>query len=430
MLNQLLEKKQKLAVIGLGYVGLPIALEFARKMSVVGFDIKPERVALLNQNIDPSSELDASEFEGTDIQFTFQLEDLKDVQFFIVAVPTPIDNHNNPDLRALLSASKTVGKVLKKGDIVVYESTVYPGCTEEDCIPILEAESGLKFITDFKVGYSPERINPGDKEHTLTKIKKVVSGCDPESSQIVADVYSSIITAGVHIASTIKVAEAAKVIENTQRDLNIALMNELSIIFNKMGINTYEVLEAAGTKWNFLKFTPGLVGGHCIGVDPYYLTYKSSEIGYHSKVILSGRHTNDSMAAYVAKETVSLLSDKNIPLKQANVLVLGATFKENVADIRNSKVADVVKELHSFKVNVDIVDPHASAEEFHEEYGIHLAPKIEGPYDAIIVAVSHSEYMELTEDYFKSISKPDAGILCDIKGIFKSSVKDLTYWSL
>ena len=330
----------------------------------------------------------------------------------------------------MLAASKTVGKVLKKGDIVVYESTVYPGCTEEDCIPILEAESGLKFITDFKVGYSPERINPGDKEHTLTKIKKVVSGCDPESSQIVADVYSSIITAGVHIASTIKVAEAAKVIENTQRDLNIALMNELSIIVHKMGINTYEVLEAAGTKWNFLKFTPGLVGGHCIGVDPYYLTYKSSEIGYHSKVILSGRHTNDSMAAYVAKETVSLLSDKNIPLKQARVLVLGATFKENVADIRNSKLADVVKELHSFKVNVDIVDPHASAEEFHEEYGINLAPKIEGPYDAIIVAVSHNEYMELTEDYFKSISKPDAGILCDIKGIFKSRVKDLTYWSL
>jgi UDP-N-acetyl-D-galactosamine dehydrogenase len=429
MFNELVSKKNKLAVIGMGYVGLPIALAFGRKFKVVGFDIKPDRVEMLKNRIDPSSELVAEDFDGSDISFSYQLEDLKDVNFFIIAVPTPIDHHNNPDLRALIGASTTVGKVLKNGDYVVYESTVYPGCTEEDCIPILERESGLKFVDDFKVGYSPERINPGDKEHTITKILKVVSGCDEESKEEIAQVYGSIIEAGIFKAATIKVAEAAKVIENTQRDLNIALMNELSIIFNKMNINTFDVLEAAGTKWNFLKFFPGLVGGHCIGVDPYYLTYKSAEIGYHSKVILAGRHTNDSMAAYVAKETVMKLNQKNKALKDCRVLVMGATFKENVADIRNSKVADVVKELQGFSLSVDIVDPHASSEEFHEEYGIHLNEGINGKFDAVIVAVSHIEYLDLTEEYFKSISN-DKGILIDIKGMYRGKVSDLTYWSL
>ncbi len=429
MYDQLVKKEKTLALIGLGYVGLPIALAFAKKFKVIGFDIKPDRVALMNQQIDPSNELSKEDFEGTDITFTHKLEDLRQANFFIVAVPTPIDEHNNPDLGALYASSTTVGKVLKPGDYVVYESTVYPGCTEEDCVPILEKESGLKFCQDFKVGYSPERINPGDKEHTITKITKVVSGCDAESLDVIAQVYSSIIEAGVHKAATIKVAEAAKVIENTQRDLNIALMNELSIIFNKMNINTYDVLEAAGTKWNFLKFSPGLVGGHCIGVDPYYLTYKSAEIGYHSKVILAGRQTNDSMGAYVAKETVKLLISKDKSLQKCRVLVLGATFKENVSDIRNSKVADVIKELQTFFINVEVVDPHASSEEFDHEYGIKIAEKPTGTYDAVILAVSHKEYMGMTEADLKEMMD-DRGIVIDIKGIFKNKIKDLTYWSL
>ena len=429
MHKELAEKKFKLCVIGLGYVGLPIALAFAKKFKVVGFDIREDRVALLKQNIDPSQELEASDFDGADITFTHDLEDLRDVQFFVVAVPTPIDDHNNPDLRALLGASRTVGKVLKKGDYVVYESTVYPGCTEEDCVPILEQESGLKFHTDFNVGYSPERINPGDKEHTITKILKVVSGCCPESLEEIAAVYGSIVTAGIHKASSIKVAESAKIIENTQRDLNIALMNELSIIFNKMNINTYDVLEAAGTKWNFLKFSPGLVGGHCIGVDPYYLTYKSSSIGYHSKVILAGRQTNDSMGPYVAKETVKLLNEKNKPLKQCKVLVLGATFKENVADIRNSKVVDVVRELKSFSLNVDIVDPYASDEEFHHEYGYHLAEKPSAPYDAVVITVPHKDYVSMDEKAFSDLTNGE-GIIIDIKGLYRNKIKNLTYWSL
>jgi UDP-N-acetyl-D-galactosamine dehydrogenase len=430
MFDNLKSKENSLAVIGLGYVGLPIALAFARKFRVIGFDIKPERIEMLHNRIDPSSELDASAFDGADIKFSCDKEDLREARFFIIAVPTPIDEHNNPDLRALYGASKTVGSVLKPGDYVVYESTVYPGCTEEDCVPILEKESGLKFSKDFKVGYSPERINPGDKEHTITKITKVVSGCGPDSLETVAQVYSSIVEAGVHRAASIKVAEAAKVIENTQRDLNIALMNELSIIFNKMNINTYDVLEAAGTKWNFLKFMPGLVGGHCIGVDPYYLTYKSSEIGYHSKVILSGRQTNDSMAAYVAGETIRQLNEKgDKPLKKCRVLVMGATFKENVADIRNSKVADVVKELLTFSVNVDVVDPYASSEEFHEEYNIHLKDAPEGQYDAVIVTVPHKEYLDLDENYFTNLTSTD-GILVDIKGLYKGKIKSLTYWSL
>lgn len=429
MYNDLEKKEKTLAVIGLGYVGLPIALAFAKKFKVIGFDIKPERVAMLQNRIDPSSEIEASEFEGCDISFTSKIDELKKASFFIIAVPTPIDDHNNPDLGALIGASRTVGQALKPGDYVVYESTVYPGCTEEDCIPILEKTSGLTFVKDFKVGYSPERINPGDKEHTITKITKVVSGCDEESLDNIAKVYGSIITAGIHKATSIKVAEAAKVIENTQRDLNIALMNELSIIFNKMDINTFDVLEASGTKWNFLRFVPGLVGGHCIGVDPYYLTYKSSEIGYHSKVILAGRQTNDSMGAHVAKETVRLLINKDKSLKKCRVLVMGATFKENVADIRNSKVADVIRELQNFMVNVDVVDPYASSEEFHEEYGIELKEGPQGQYDAVIVTVPHKEYLEMDEAYFKKLTNNE-GIVIDIKGLYRKKLKDLTYWSL
>ena len=350
--QDILKKKAPIGVIGLGYVGLPIALAFARKVKVIGFDINEKRVAMMQKGIDPSQELDKSEFKNCDITFTASLKELKKAKFFIVAVPTPIDEHNLPDLKPLLGASSTVGKCLKKGDYVVFESTVYPGCTEEDCIPVLEKESGLVFKKDFKVGYSPERINPGDKEHTITKILKVVSGCDAESLEEIAKTYEIIVEPGTHRAATIKVAEAAKIIENTQRDVNIALMNELSIIFNKMGINTYDVLAAAGTKWNFLKFSPGLVGGHCIGVDPYYLTYKAESLGYHSRVINSGRYVNDSMGFYVAKTAVKKIIAAGRNISKSRVLVMGATFKENVSDIRNSKVADIVKELRSFGVDV------------------------------------------------------------------------------
>ncbi len=342
MYQDLLEKKKTLAVIGLGYVGLPIALAFAKKIKVIGFDINDERVDMMRRGIDPSNELDAKEFENCDIEFTSSLDVLRKANFYIVAVPTPVDEHNVPDLVPVQRASETIGKVLKKGDYVVFESTVYPGCTEEDCVPIMENLSGLKMVTDYKIGYSPERINPGDKEHTITTIVKVVSGCCPESLETIAKVYELVVKAGVHRASSIKVAEAAKIIENTQRDLNIALMNELSIIFDRMGINTYEVLEAAGTKWNFLKFQPGLVGGHCIGVDPYYLTYKSQKLGYDSQVILAGRAINDGMAGYVAKRILQHIIKNNGNIKEAKVLVMGATFKENVSDIRNSKVAEVV----------------------------------------------------------------------------------------
>jgi UDP-N-acetyl-D-galactosamine dehydrogenase len=429
MINELETKKKKIAVIGLGYVGLPIALAFAKKFSVIGFDIKQDRVDLMKQGIDPSKELESTDFENSDIHFTAQLEELKDANFFIVAVPTPIDEHNNPDMRALLAASRTVGKVLKKGDYVVFESTVYPGATEEDCLPILEEESGLKVVQDFKIGYSPERINPGDKEHTITKILKVVSGCCDESLDIIAKVYESIITAGIYKAATIKVAEAAKVIENTQRDLNIALMNELSRIFSKMNINTYDVLEAAGTKWNFLKFSPGLVGGHCIGVDPYYLTYKAKEVGYHAKVIIAGRETNDSMGPYVAQKVIKMITEQGKAPKSSKVLVLGATFKENVSDIRNSKVIDIIKELLSFSVSVDTFDPHADSEEFKHEYGVELSPKINDNYDAIMVAVSHKEFLNYTEEDFLKISSEN-GILVDVKGLFRGKVNKLQYFSL
>nr|WP_219921461.1 nucleotide sugar dehydrogenase [Rufibacter sp. XAAS-G3-1] len=418
-----------MAVIGLGYVGLPIALEFAKKISVIGFDINAQRVELMKNNVDPSGELESSAFEGCDITFTHDLEILREARFFIVAVPTPIDAYALPDLKPLLGASTSVGKVLKKGDYVVFESTVYPGCTEEDCIPVLERESGLKFPADFKVGYSPERINPGDKEHTLTKIVKVVSGCDEESLDVIAKTYELVIEAGVHRASSIKVAEAAKIIENTQRDVNIALMNELSIIFDRMGINTYEVLEASGTKWNFLKFFPGLVGGHCIGVDPYYLTYKAKALGYDSKIILSGRTINDGMGAYVASKAIKMMIKEGKAISKAKVLVMGATFKENVEDIRNSKVADVINELKSFGVQVDVVDPYASSQELEHEYGFALTENPSNDYDAVVVAVNHRDYVGLEESYFKSISS-DSPIVIDLKGIYRGKINTLPYWSL
>lgn len=428
--DKLLAKEAKLAVIGLGYVGLPIALEFAKKISVVGFDINQARVDMMRKSIDPSNELEADSFEGCDIHFTANIEDLRDVQFYIIAVPTPIDSQNNPDLTPLLGASSTVGKVLSEGDYVVFESTVYPGCTEEDCVPVLEKESGLLFNKDFKVGYSPERINPGDKEHTLQNVVKVVSGCDEISLDNIAKTYELVVGAGVHKAASIKVAEAAKIIENTQRDVNIALINELSIIFNRLGINTFDVLEAAGTKWNFLKFSPGLVGGHCIGVDPYYLTHKALQAGYHSKVITSGRYVNDSMGFYIGKQTVKKILAKGKNIQNARVLVMGATFKEDVSDIRNSKVIDVVNELKSFQVNVDLVDPHASSSEMEHEYGVALTAKPSNDYDAIIVAVNHAEYKEMTEADFRSMLKDDLGVFVDVKGIFRNKINKIEYWSL
>lgn len=428
--NKLVNKDATLAVIGLGYVGLPIALEFARKIKVIGFDINAERVELMKKNIDPSNELDASEFEGCDIHFTANIDDLKEATFYVVAVPTPIDDSNLPNLKPLLSASATVGKVLKKGDYVVFESTVYPGCTEEDCVPVLEEISGLKFREDFMIGYSPERINPGDKEHTLQNVIKVVSGCCDESLEEIAKTYELVVGAGVHRATSLKVAEAAKIIENTQRDVNIALINELSIIFNKLNINTFDVLEAAGTKWNFLKFTPGLVGGHCIGVDPYYLTHKAQQAGYHSKVITSGRYVNDSMGFYIGKQTVKKILAKGKHIQDARVLVMGATFKEDVSDIRNSKVIDIINELKSFQVKVDLVDPHASSEEMQHEYGVGLIEAPANNYDAVIVAVNHKEYQGLNESDFEQMMNDDKGVFVDVKGIFKGKINRLEYWSL
>jgi UDP-N-acetyl-D-galactosamine dehydrogenase len=429
MYQDLLDKKKKLAVIGLGYVGLPIALEFAKKIKVIGFDINAQRVEMMRNRIDPSQELEPEAFDGCDIEFTNDLDVLRQANFFIVAVPTPVDEHNVPDLIPVQRASETIGKVLKQGDYVVFESTVYPGCTEEDCVPIIEKFSGLNMVTDYKIGYSPERINPGDKEHTITTITKVVSGCDDESLELIAKVYELVVKAGVHKASSIKVAEAAKIIENTQRDLNIALMNELSIIFDRMGINTYEVLEAAGTKWNFLKFQPGLVGGHCIGVDPYYLTYKSKELGYDSQVILAGRVINDGMASYVAKKVLQFIIQNNGNVKDSKVLVMGATFKENVSDIRNSKVADVVKELKSYSLNVDVTDPHAESDEVKHEYGFELNNNIANDYDAVIVTVPHNDYKKLDDAYFASITKNKA-MVADLKGIYRNKINSRTYWSL
>jgi UDP-N-acetyl-D-glucosamine/UDP-N-acetyl-D-galactosamine dehydrogenase len=428
MYQELIEKKEKLAVIGLGYVGLPIALEFAKKISVIGFDINANRIEMMRKSVDPSNELPKEAFQGCDITFTDSIDVLKQARFFIVAVPTPVDEHNVPDLIPVKKASETIGKVVKKGDYVVFESTVYPGCTEEDCLPIIEKLSGLKAVKDFKLGYSPERINPGDKQHTIRTVVKVVSGCDQESLEEIAQVYRLVVDAGVHKASSIKVAEAAKIIENTQRDLNIALMNELSIIFDKMDINTYEVLEAASTKWNFLKFTPGLVGGHCIGVDPYYLTYKASELGYNSRVILAGRYINDNMSNYLARKVVRHIISTVNDVKSAKVLVMGATFKENVSDIRNSKVADVVRELQSFYLNVDVVDPYADTDELNHEYGFGLAEGVGKDYDAVIISVCHEPYLSLDDRFFTSITKPEA-IVVDLKGVFRHKIRNRTYWS-
>ena len=428
MYQELIDKKAKLAVIGLGYVGLPIALEFARKISVIGFDINAKRIEMMKQGIDPSNELEKKDFEGCDISFTNSLDGLREAKFFIVAVPTPVDDHNVPDLIPVQRASETIGKVVKKGDYVVYESTVYPGCTEEDCLPIIEKLSGLKNIKDFKLGYSPERINPGDKNHTLAKIIKVVSGCDAESLEEIAKVYELVVQVGVHRASSIKVAEAAKIIENTQRDLNIALMNELSIIFDKIGINTYEVLEAAGTKWNFLKFQPGLVGGHCIGVDPYYLTHKAKELGYHSEVILAGRNINDNMAKYVAKKIIQHIIRNSGDVKSSKVLIKGATFKENVSDIRNSKVSDVVKALKEYYVNVDVEDPYADSDELNHEYGFSLVKTTANDYDAVIISVPHKDFIGLDDAYFCSITKPHA-MIADLKGIYRGKINNRNYWS-
>jgi UDP-N-acetyl-D-galactosamine dehydrogenase len=427
--EQIQRKEKKISLIGLGYVGLPIALEFAKKFSVVGFDISEKRVEMMKKQIDPSKELDKSAFEGTDILFTADLNDLKKASFHIVAVPTPIDINKLPDLTPLVKASETVGKIIKKDDYVVFESTVYPGTTEEVCIPIIEKLSGLKFKTDFKVGYSPERINPGDAVHTLTKVTKVVSGCDAESLDNIAKTYSTIITAGVHPASSIKVAEAAKVIENTQRDLNIALMNELSIIFEKMSINTFEVLEAAGTKWNFLKFFPGLVGGHCIGVDPYYLTFKANQLGHYAQVITAGRSVNDGMSKHIVTNLVKHMIKAGKNISKSKVLVMGITFKEDVADIRNSKVADVIHELLSYGINVEVVDPHADAHEVKEEYGIDMTSKYTNGYDSLIVAVSHKQYLSLTEaDFASMLNAP--GFIFDVKGIYRNKIKNINYLSL
>ena len=429
MYEELINKKKKLAVIGLGYVGLPIALEFAKKISVIGFDINAQRVAMMQNSIDPSNELVPGDFEGADIIFTNDLDVLREANFFIVAVPTPVDENNIPDLVPVKRASETIGKVIKKGDYVVFESTVYPGCTEDDCLPIIEKISGLKNVIDFKLGYSPERINPGDKQHTLSTIVKVVSGCDEESCALIAKVYELVVKAGIHKASSIKVAEAAKIIENTQRDLNIALMNELSIIFDRMNINTYEVLEAAGTKWNFLRFQPGLVGGHCIGVDPYYLTHKSKELGYDAQVILAGRAINDGMSAHVAKKVMQYIIQKNDNVENAKVLVMGATFKENVSDIRNSKVADVVRELMSRSLKVHISDPHADSSALKHEYGFELTPVLSKDYDVVIITVPHQEYKKLDDAHFASITKPHA-MIADLKGMYRGMIKSRHYWSL
>jgi len=429
MYKKLKNKETKLSVIGLGYVGLPIALEFAKKIDVIGFDVKPGRIDKMKKGIDPSNELAPASFKNTNILFTSDPKDLKEASFHIIAVPTPTNIYNLPDLSPVLKASETVGRILKKGDYVVYESTVYPGCTEEDCIPVLEKYSKMKAGRDFKVGFSPERINPGDHNHTLTKIIKVTSGCDPEAAENIAKTYELIIKAGVFRASSIKVAEAAKIIENTQRDINIAFMNELSLIFNRLGVNTFEVLEAAGTKWNFLKYYPGLVGGHCIGVDPYYLSYKAKALGYHPQMIDSGRFVNDSMGRYIGKQTVKKIIAAGKNPNNSRVLILGITFKEDVTDIRNSKVVDIISELDDFGVTVDVIDPAASHDEVREEYKLEMKNEPSGKYDAIILAVSHKEYLSLSEKWFTPLLNND-GIIVDVKGILRGRISKHTYWSL
>jgi UDP-N-acetyl-D-galactosamine dehydrogenase len=429
-------RQAKIAVVGLGYVGLPLAAAFGRVAEVIGFDISEEKIAELRRGHDATGELSASEMAATRIDYTCDPARLSEAAFIIVTVPTPIDEHKKPDLTPLQAASRTIGRHLRPGAIVVYESTVYPGVTEDVCVPILEQQSGLQCGRDFKVGYSPERINPGDKVHTVDKIVKVVSGQDGDTLENVARVYEMIVAAGVHRASSIKVAEAAKVIENTQRDLNIALMNELALIFNKLGIPSGEVLEAAGTKWNFLRFTPGLVGGHCIGVDPYYLTYKAEEIGYHPQVILAGRRINDGMGKYVAEMTVKRMIGAGKVVKGARVLVLGLTFKENVPDIRNSRVIDIVRELEEYQTEVLVHDPHAAAGEALEEYGITLVdPDSAGPVDAVVLAVAHEQFRDIRPGRLREMccNGNGCGVVVDVKGMLdRDQVEDqgLSYWAL
>lgn len=423
--------QQSLAVVGLGYVGLPVALAFAEHFRVIGYDCNARKVAQLNRQQDPTGELDTVAFQQKNICFTACAEDLRQASFYVVAVPTPIDEFNKPDLTPLLAATRVVAASLKPGDYVVYESTVYPGCTREDCVPLLESISGLKVGVDFWVGYSPERINPGDKKHTLANTVKIVSAWDEPSLQEVACVYGAIVQAGVHRAPSIEVAEAAKIIENTQRDVNIALMNELSIIFGRMGINTYEVLEAAGTKWNFLPFYPGLVGGHCIGVDPYYLDYKASKLKYHTQIISSGRFVNDSMGGYIGKKAVKqLISLGKSPLG-ARALVLGFTFKEDVSDIRNTKVADIVRELKDYGLSVDLVDPMADPDQVRQEYGFEMKATPAGQYDLIVLAVAHEQYRALSLEDLKALGVADT-LLVDVKGLFATRRHQLgwPYWSL
>jgi UDP-N-acetyl-D-galactosamine dehydrogenase len=410
---------EKIGIIGLGYVGLPLAVEFGKILDVVGFDINQGRIDELKKGIDRTLEVESEELTSAKhLSFSSSIADLKSVNYFIVTVPTPVDEFHVPDLKPLQSASRSVGSVLKKGDIVIYESTVYPGCTEEVCVPILEKESGLKFNKDFFAGYSPERINPGDKQHRLPNIKKITSGSTPEVSEKVDQLYKKIIKAGTHKASSLKVAEAAKVIENSQRDLNIAFVNELALIFNRIGIDTHEVLEAASTKWNFLPFKPGLVGGHCIGVDPYYLTHKAESLGYHPEVILSGRKINDNMAVYIANDVIKLMAKNQLPIHGGKVLVLGLTFKENCPDIRNSKVVDLVRELSSFGTEVDIFDPHASVEEVKHEYNLALTKTISKKYHAIVLAVSHKEFSTINWNELKE----SHAVVYDIKGFLDKSM--------
>ncbi|MBL6449850.1 nucleotide sugar dehydrogenase [Fulvivirga sp. 29W222] len=409
----------KLGIIGLGYVGLPLAVEFGKVLDVIGFDINEKRIRELQNGKDRTLEVDKEELsQAKRLSYTSDVGDLKSVDIYIITVPTPIDQYKTPDLTPLKKASESVGKVLSKGNIVIYESTVFPGCTEEVCVPILEAVSGLKYNSDFYCGYSPERINPGDKEHRLSTIKKVTSGSTPEIAERVDQLYGKIITAGTHMASSIKVAEAAKVIENSQRDLNIAFVNELAMIFDKMKIDTHEVLKAAGTKWNFLPFKPGLVGGHCIGVDPYYLTYKAESIGYHPQVILSGRRINDNMGIYVASKVIKLMTKKNNPINNSNILVLGVTFKEDCPDIRNSRVIDVINELKGFGANLHVYDPQADVDEVNHEYGITLIPKPDMVYNAIVLAVGHKSFKALD---IKSISNESTAIY-DIKGFLDKNI--------
>ena len=417
----------KIAIIGLGYVGLPLAVEFGKHFPTLGFDINTERIQELNSGRDRTLELDSAELaSATMLRYASDTAQLEEYNTYIVTVPTPIDEHKRPDLTPLHRASELLGRVIKKGDVVIYESTVYPGCTEDDCIPIIERASGLRFNTDFFAGYSPERINPGDKQHRVTGIVKVTSGSTPETAEYVDTLYGTIITAGTHRASSIKVAEAAKVIENTQRDVNIALINEFSLIFNRLGINTLEVLEAAGSKWNFLPFRPGLVGGHCIGVDPYYLTYKAQEIGYHPEVILAGRRINDTMGLYVTDTVVKLMTRKRIHVVDSNVLVMGLAFKENCPDIRNTRVIDIVRELQNYSAHVDIYDPWVNPAEADHEYGVTTLRDVPSKqYDAVIVAVAHQQFVEMGVEGIRRLQKPQS-VLFDIKDVLPRGTADAT----